>query len=72
MRNEVMMDQPILFHKPNKKVSENKIDHFIPQNKHTQRLRSRRSMNSKLSPLFATNTLSIEMVSNPLLAFSEL
>jgi hypothetical protein len=31
-----MMDQPILFHKPNKKVrSEKKIDHFIPQTKHT-------------------------------------
>jgi hypothetical protein len=32
------MDQPILFHKPNKKVrSEKKIDHFIPQTKHTIR-----------------------------------
>jgi hypothetical protein len=31
-----MMDQPILFYKPNKKVrNENKIDHFIPQTKHT-------------------------------------
>jgi hypothetical protein len=30
------MDQPILFHKPNKKVrSEKKIDNFIPQTKHT-------------------------------------
>jgi hypothetical protein len=30
------MDQPILFHKPNKKVrSEKKMDHFIPQTKHT-------------------------------------
>jgi hypothetical protein len=30
------MDQLILFHKPNKKVrSEKKIDHFIPQTKHT-------------------------------------
>jgi hypothetical protein len=29
------MDQPILFHKPNKKVrSEKKMDHFIPQTKH--------------------------------------
>jgi hypothetical protein len=36
MRNEVVMDQPILFHKPNKKVrSEKKMDHFIPQTKHT-------------------------------------
>jgi hypothetical protein len=31
-----VMDQPILFHKPNKKVrSEKKMDHFIPQTKHT-------------------------------------
>jgi hypothetical protein len=30
------MDQLILFHKPNKKVrSENKMDHFISQTKHT-------------------------------------
>jgi hypothetical protein len=30
-----VMDQPILFHKPNKKVrSEKKMDHFIPQTKH--------------------------------------
>jgi hypothetical protein len=30
------MDQPILFHKPNKKVrSGKKIDRFIPQTKHT-------------------------------------
>jgi hypothetical protein len=30
-----MIDQPILFHKPNKKVrSEKKMDHFIPQTKH--------------------------------------
>jgi hypothetical protein len=30
------MDEPILFHKLNKKVrSEKKIDHFIPQTKHT-------------------------------------
>jgi hypothetical protein len=36
MRNEVVMDQPIQFHKPNKKVrSEKKMDHFIPQTKHT-------------------------------------
>jgi hypothetical protein len=36
MRNGVMIDQPILFHKPNKKVrSEKKMDHFIPQTKHT-------------------------------------
>jgi hypothetical protein len=36
MRNGVVMDQLILFHKPNKKVrSEKKIDHFIPQTKHT-------------------------------------
>jgi hypothetical protein len=34
MRNGVVMDQPILLHKPNKKVrSEKKIDHFIPQTK---------------------------------------
>jgi hypothetical protein len=32
----VVMDQLILFHKPNKKVrSEKKIDHFITQTKHT-------------------------------------
>jgi hypothetical protein len=31
----VVMDQHILFHKPNKKVrSEKKMDHFIPQTKH--------------------------------------
>jgi hypothetical protein len=36
MRNGVVMDQPILFHKPNKKVrSEKKMDHSIPQTKHT-------------------------------------
>jgi hypothetical protein len=30
------MDQPILFHKPNKKArSKKKMDHFIPQIKHT-------------------------------------
>jgi hypothetical protein len=30
------MDQLILFHKPNKKVrSEKKMDHLIPQTKHT-------------------------------------
>jgi hypothetical protein len=30
------MDQPILFHNPNQKVrSEKKMDHFIPQTKHT-------------------------------------
>jgi hypothetical protein len=34
MKNEVVMDQLILFHKPNKKVwSEKKMDHFIPQTK---------------------------------------
>jgi hypothetical protein len=34
----VVMDQPILFPKPNKKVrSEKKMDHFIPQIKHTLR-----------------------------------
>jgi hypothetical protein len=33
----VVMDQLILFHKPNKKMSsEKKIDHFIPQTKHTR------------------------------------
>ena len=32
------MDQPILFHKPNKKVrSEKKMNHFIPQTKHTNK-----------------------------------
>jgi hypothetical protein len=42
MRNEVVMDQLILFHKPNKKVtSEKKMNHFIPQTKHT-RSRSKR------------------------------
>jgi hypothetical protein len=31
-----MIDQPILFHKPNKKVrSEKKIDHYITITKHT-------------------------------------
>jgi hypothetical protein len=30
-----MIDQLILFHKPNKKRSEKKIDHLIPQTKHT-------------------------------------
>jgi hypothetical protein len=31
-----VMDQSILFHKSNKKVSsEKKMDHFIPQTKHT-------------------------------------
>jgi hypothetical protein len=36
MRNEVVINQPILLHKPNKKVrSEKKIDHFISQTKHT-------------------------------------
>jgi hypothetical protein len=33
------MDQPILFHKPNKKVSsEKKMDHLILQTKHTLKL----------------------------------
>jgi hypothetical protein len=32
----VVMDRLILFHKPNKKVrSEKKMDHLIPQTKHT-------------------------------------
>jgi hypothetical protein len=36
MRNVVVMDQPILFHKQNKKVrSKKKMDNFIPQTKHT-------------------------------------
>lgn len=36
MRNEMTMDQLILFHKPNKKVSSEKMmDHLIPQTKHT-------------------------------------
>jgi hypothetical protein len=39
MRNGVVIDQPILFHKPNKKVrSEKKMDHFISQTKHTIRI----------------------------------
>jgi hypothetical protein len=34
----VVMDQPILSHKPNKKVrSEKKMNHFIPQTKNTLR-----------------------------------
>jgi hypothetical protein len=34
----VVMNQPILFHKLNKKMrSEKKINHFIPQTKHTTR-----------------------------------
>ena len=34
MKNRVVMYQLILFHKPNKKVrNEKKIDHFIPQTK---------------------------------------
>jgi hypothetical protein len=38
MRNEVAIDQLILFNKPNKNVrSEKKMDHFISQTKHTQR-----------------------------------
>jgi hypothetical protein len=36
MLNVVVMDQLILFHKPNKKIrSKKKIDQFIPQTKHT-------------------------------------
>jgi hypothetical protein len=34
MRNVVVMDHSILFHKPNKKVMSEKMDHFIPQTKH--------------------------------------
>jgi hypothetical protein len=35
MRNEMVMDQLITFHKPNKKVrSENMMDYLIPQTKH--------------------------------------
>jgi hypothetical protein len=34
MRNVMVMNQNIIFHKLNKKVkSEKKIDHFIPQTK---------------------------------------
>jgi len=37
MRNEVVMDQLIPFHEPNKKVrSEKKMVHVIPQTKHNQ------------------------------------
>jgi hypothetical protein len=35
MRNGVVMDQLILFHKLNKKVRSEKMDHFIHQTKHT-------------------------------------
>lgn len=36
MRNRVMMDQLILFNKPNKNMrSEKKMNHFIYQTKHT-------------------------------------
>jgi hypothetical protein len=39
MLNVVVVDQLILFHKPNKKVmSEKKIYHFITQTKHTLNL----------------------------------
>ena len=35
MKNGGMINQPILFHKPNKKMkSEKKMDHFIPQTKY--------------------------------------
>jgi hypothetical protein len=37
MRNGVMMNQSILFHKLNRKMrSKKKIDHFIPQTKKTK------------------------------------
>jgi hypothetical protein len=37
MRNGVVMDQLILLYKPNKKVrSDKKMDHFIPQTKHSK------------------------------------
>jgi hypothetical protein len=37
----VMMDQLILFHKPNKKVrSKNKMNHFISQTKHTNKFQA--------------------------------
>jgi hypothetical protein len=36
MRNEMVMDQLIQFHKPNKKVrSEKMMNYLIPQSKHT-------------------------------------
>jgi hypothetical protein len=36
MRNEMVIDQLILFHKPNKKVrSEKMVEYFISQTKHT-------------------------------------
>jgi hypothetical protein len=39
MRNEVVMDQLILFNKPNKNVrSEKKMNHYIPQTKHALRV----------------------------------
>ena len=37
MRNEVVMDQSIPFHKPNKKMSEKMMDHPTPQTKWTQK-----------------------------------
>jgi hypothetical protein len=50
MRNEVVMDQLILFHKPNKKVrSEKKMGRFIPQTKHTIGVRFFRSVFSSLA-----------------------
>jgi hypothetical protein len=34
--NEMVMDEPIPFNKPNKKVrSEKTMDHLVPQTKHT-------------------------------------
>ena len=36
MGNEVVIDQLMPFHKPNKKVSEKKMEHLIPQTKHNQ------------------------------------
>jgi hypothetical protein len=46
-----VMDQPILFHKPNKKVrSEKKIDHFIPQTKQPLSSQGSRSNGSQKSP----------------------
>jgi hypothetical protein len=54
------MNQLILFHKPNKKVrSEKKIDHLIPQTKHTINLRGdtpcRNNNNNRDEHVFTAN-----------------
>jgi len=43
LRDEVVMDQPIPFYKPNKNVSEKVMDHPIPKTKHPpHKVRSQR------------------------------